>query len=221
MRRTLSLLALLASAALAGCPSKPPMASLIEIDGSVRPIDGSVDAPVAPPVDAPDGAPDSMPPDANNVIELGFPDPLPGTRTMDNTAMIGFPIHVAASQAGELAGWGVTSASAPAGTQVRMALYSNAGTMNQPATLLTQSGAWNLPAGALPTSGYLLNAGDYWLLISVSATVSIGTTTVSPPGSTECFRALMFMTVFPNTWDSGSCLAANPINIFIRIRPSI
>jgi hypothetical protein len=212
MPRTISILVLFAPAVLAACPSKPTPASLVMDDGPVPLIDGSIDTPGE--------SPDSMPPgDGPNVIELGFPTPFAGERIVDDNDLVGFPIQVTVSQAGELVGWGVQSASGPPGTKVRMALYSNAGA-NQPATLLTQGVAWNLADGVLLTSGYFLNAGDYWLLVSVSETVSIGSSPLIPTESRECFRALLFTTAFPNPWGSGTCLAANPINIFIRIRPS-
>ena len=176
MRCLRSGLVLLSQVVLTACPSKPPQAELIEVDG---------------PIDAPSESPDTMLPDTMlpidgpNVIELGFPTPLPGTRTVDGDDFVGFPIRVAAGQAGELMGWGVQSVSGPPGTQIRMALYSHVAATNQPATLVAQSGAWNLTSSVQPASGFLLNAGDYWLLVSVSNTISIGRSSASPAESRE------------------------------------
>jgi hypothetical protein len=207
MLRTRHVLVPLVSSVLAGCPSNPPVASLIEDGDAMPPADGPlvIDAVV-------DGA---------SLNDIGFPQPFPGTLMVYSSDLVGFPITVAADQAGELVGWGVRAASGPVGAQIRMALYSNAAVMNQPAAPMAQSGAWKLADGVSPTSGFLLNAGTYWLLVSVSNTISIGQSTVSPVESTECLGALVFTAAFPNQWSSGSCFAANPINVFVRVRPSI
>lgn len=209
MLRTRHVFVLLVSSVLAGCPRNPPAASLIADADAMQPADGppTIDAVV-------DGA---------SVNDIGFPQPFPGTGTLMvySSDLVGFPITVSADQAGELVGWGVRAASGPVGAQIRMALYSNAATMNQPAAPVAKSGAWKLADGVSPTSGFLLNAGTYWLLVSVSNAISIGQSTANPVESTECFGALVFTAAFPSQWNNGSCFAANPINVFVRIRPSI
>jgi hypothetical protein len=201
----------LALSVLAACPSNPPRATLIETDGSV---------PLADAIDAPEKLADAAAPlDGTNAIALGFPDPLPGTQAMDGNDLIGVPLKIAASQAGELVGWGARASAAP-GAQVRMAIYSHSTAMNQPAALLVQSGVWTLADEVLPASGFLLNAGDYWVLVSVSDSVSIGQSTATPAESRECFAALQFAVAFPDPWGSGTCFVANPINVFILIRPT-
>jgi hypothetical protein len=134
--------------------------------------------------------------------------------------LVGFPIHVTTSLTGEILSWGVRVPPGQTGINVRMALYSDSGT-DQPAMLLAQSGTWSLANGMQPTAAprYSLSAGNYWLLVSVSGTASIGRSTASPAEGTECFRQLMFTTPFPSSWGGSSCFGANPINVFIQVRP--
>lgn len=197
--------------------SPTPDAPVVAFDALSPAKDASMgDEPV---VDAsePDALVDALgTPDANNTIMLGWPDPFTqASTTIDNDLLVGFSIEVGDGQAGELVGWGVKALTAPGGTLVRMALYSD--TSGEPDMLLSESGVWNLDDELLPTSDFYLNEGSYWLFLSVSNMIEIGQSNASPAESLECYRILFFTTELPDTWNSGSCFTTNPINIFIQI----